>query len=183
MPRLLHRAQIRPIRFHTPQPFLNLRPLLALRNQPELQDELDRESHHRVSGRHGAANEVAPAVGREVGVQVVEIVAGVSGESGVVGGGGGGGGAADVEGDEAVLGAGEGVLVGVRMGMWRDTYEEEGGLGGVNVGEDFDALFLVGGDELVKGIVSLAEVSAFSLATTLPTAPIPGSVPNIEDPA
>jgi len=53
----------------------------------------------------------------------------------------------------------------------------------VNVGEDFDALFLVGGDELVKGIVSLAEVSAFSLATTLPTAPIPDSVPNIEDPA
>jgi len=68
MPRLLHRAQIRPVRFHTPQPFLNLRPLLALRNQPELQDELDRESHHRVSGRHGAANEVAPAVGGEVGV-------------------------------------------------------------------------------------------------------------------
>jgi hypothetical protein len=53
----------------------------------------------------------------------------------------------------------------------------------VNVGEDFDALFLVGGDELVKGIVSLAEVSTFSLATTLPTAPIPSSVPNIEDPA
>jgi len=34
----------------------------------------------------------------------------------------------------------------------------------VNVGEDFDALFLVGGDELVKGIVSLAEVSAFSFS-------------------
>ena len=45
-------------------------------------------------------------------------MADVGGEGGVVGAGGGGGGAADVEGDEAVLGAGEGVLVGVRMGMW-----------------------------------------------------------------
>jgi len=53
-----------------------------------------------------------------------------------------------------------------------DTYEEEGGLGGVDVGEDFDALFLVGGDELVEGIVSLAEVSAVSLAT-IPATYIP----------
>jgi len=37
----------------------------------------------------------------------------------------------------------------------------------VDVGQDFDALFLVGRNELVERIVSLAEVSAVSLATTL----------------
>lgn len=98
-----------------PQPFLNLRPLLALRDEPELQEKLDGKRHHRVSSRHGAADEVAPAVGGEVGVEVVEVVAGVGGEGGVVGGGGGGGGATDVEEDEAVLWR-EGGSVGVAMG-------------------------------------------------------------------
>lgn len=36
----------------------------------------------------------------------------------------------------------------------------------MDVGEDFNALFLVRGDELMQGIVSLAEVSAVSLAPT-----------------
>lgn len=111
-PRLLHRAQIRHISLHTRQPFPHLRPLLPLRDQPELEHELDREAHHRVGGRHGAANEVAPVVGGEVGVEVVEVVAGVGGEGRVVGGGGGERGAADVEGYEAVL-WGVGVLVDV----------------------------------------------------------------------
>lgn len=67
--------------------------------------------------------------------------------------------------EDGSAGVGSGRVEGIDEGG--DTYEEEGSLGGVDVGEDFEALLLVGGDELVERIVGLAEVSAVSLAATL----------------
>lgn len=104
MPRPSNRTLIHPIIFNPLQPSVHILPLVILWHEIELQHELHRERHHNVGRRHRIADKVTCPIGCELGVKIVKVLGGISTKLVVVLGCCFRGDAADVEGNEAVLG-------------------------------------------------------------------------------